>query len=163
MALPQPQFQPQAPRPRRSRSARRAPVPSERQLAQVVEFSPRVTRSPAWLRHVRAAKNVLAAFAFLATAGSLALYVQVVNNQQEWAAQYSRLKQLSQDERQLKIYGEGIDNSLRDRALNSDMVPVTTDRIINIDTQAHSSLQQPPPPPDFTDRISGWLLGDLRL
>ena len=75
------------------------------------------------------------------------MYVQVVNNQQEWAAQYSRLKQLSQDERQLKIYGEGIDNSLRDRALNSDMVPVTTDRIINIDTQADSSLQQPPPPP----------------
>ena len=147
MALPQPQFQPHAPRPRRRRSSRRASVPSERQQAQVIEFSPRAARSPAWLRHLRAAKNALAAFAFLATAGSLALYVQVVNNQQDWADQYSRLKQLSQDERQLKIYGEGIDNSLRERALNSDMVPATTDRIINVDSQSSASLRQPPPPP----------------
>ena len=146
MALPLPQYEPQAPRPRRRRSPRRSSVPAERQRAQVIEFSPRVVRSPAWLRQLKAAKNALAAVAFLATASTLAMYVQVVNTQQNWEEQYSHLKQLRQDERELKIYGEGIDNSLRDRALNGDMVPVTTERIINVEAQPYPPLGQSPSP-----------------
>lgn len=153
MALPLRQFEPQAPPRRQRRSPRRSGVRPDIQKAQVVEFSPRVVRSPRWLRNLKLAKNVLVAVAFLATAGSLALYVQVVNNQQEWVEQYSRLNRLRQDERELKIHGEGIDNSLRDRALNGEMVPVTTERIINVDTKPMPSSGQPTFPQAFPEEF----------
>ncbi|MEM9567422.1 MAG: hypothetical protein AAF974_03870 [Cyanobacteria bacterium P01_E01_bin.34] len=147
MALPQPKFEPLVPRRRRS-TRRTSPFqPVVRQRAQIIEIGSRPERTPEWLRYVNYAKTVLAGVASLATTAALFTYVDVVQTRQVWKNEYNRLEQLRDDERDLKIYGEGVDNAMRETAINRDMVPVTPERVIHVEATPSRSTLRPVIPP----------------
>ena len=148
MALPQPKFEPVVPRRRRS-SRRTTPLqPPVRQRAQVIEIGARTESLPEWLRYISYAKTALAGVASLATAAALFTYVDVVQTRQLWRHEYNRLEQLRDDERVLQIHGEGIDNAMRETAVNREMVPITPERVIHVEAAPSRSLLRPAPLPE---------------
>lgn len=153
MALPQPTFEPLPPRPRRSSNRTSTPRTIVRQRAQVIEIGSRIERMPSWLQYINYAKTALAGVASLATAAALFTYVDVVQTQEQWEHEYNRLEQLRDDERVLKIHGEGVDNAMRETAVRREMVPVTPERVIYVEaTPARSTLRPasvPESPKDF--------------
>ncbi|MEL7475443.1 MAG: hypothetical protein AAF268_09265 [Cyanobacteria bacterium P01_A01_bin.3] len=148
MALPQPKFEPEAPRRRRSPRRTAPSQPVVRQRAQVIEIGSRLEQIPEWLCYVNYAKTALAGVASLATAAALFTYVDVVQTRQIWETEYNRLEQLRDDERDLKIYGEGVDNAMRETAINRDMVPVTPERVIHVEATPLRSTLRPATPPE---------------
>ena len=157
MALPQPKFEPLAPR--RRRSSRRASTAQSavRQRAQILQLGSRAENMPGWLRYIHHTKTALAGVASLATAASLFTYVDVVQTRQVWQSEYNRLEQLRDDERDLKIYGEGVDNAMRETAINREMVPVTPERVIHVEaTPSRSTLRPATPPATPTQFPAGY-------
>ena len=144
MALPQPIYEPEAPR-RRRRSSRctsrslSTATPISVQPARVLEFAPRPTRMPAWFQGLKLAKTVVAGAALVATVGALVVYVDAVKSQQEWRETYSRMEKLRREEPDLKIIAESFDRSFREQAQRENMVPLTHDRIVNLSSSSTSS------------------------
>ena len=158
MALPLPKYEPQAPHRRRHRRASRSTqTPLTVQPAQVLDFAPRPTRSPAWLRGLKLVKTVVAGAALLATVGSLVVYVDAVKSQQEWRDLYSRMAKLRREEPDLKIIAESFDNSFREQAQRENMVPVTPDRIIHLPSSStNSSIEFHPEPEEPIEFPAGY-------
>ena len=148
MALPQPKFEPLAPRRRHSSTRTTTPRKIVRQRALVIEIGSRIERMPGWLRYVNYAKTALAGVASLATAAALFTYVDVVQTQQLWEHEYNRLEQLRDDERVLKIHGEGVDNAMRETAVSREMVPVTPERVIHVEADPSRSTLRPASVPE---------------
>jgi hypothetical protein len=70
--------------------------------------------------------------AILSCAAVLGLYSWTVYTQQRWIKQYEALEQMKRNERQYLLTQESIQNSLRETASRSDMVPLVPERMIEV-------------------------------
>ncbi|WP_017324604.1 hypothetical protein [Synechococcus sp. PCC 7336] len=133
MALPQSQFEPHLQSVPTSGSSRRVSPRRAPQPAEVIELIPAREPHPLWLKGVEVFRAATFAIAAVSTAATLGVYVQTVRTQEMFGGQYSNLQQLRRDERQHLVNSEGMANALRETATTIDMVPLSPERMLQID------------------------------
>jgi hypothetical protein len=91
-----------------------------------------VTSAPPWEQGLNWWKHATTGLAILSCAAVLGLYSWTVYTQQRWIKQYEALEQMKRNERQYLLTQESIQNSLRETASRSDMVPLVPERMIEV-------------------------------
>jgi hypothetical protein len=97
----------------------------------------RYQSSPTWVLRLGSLKQGLSLGVFLLVAGMLGTYGWSVYSQRQWGQQYSSLKKMQREERQLITFNEELKSQMAADAQNSNtgLVPLNPSRMIFLQLQ----------------------------